>query len=229
MSEETTVYVVDGDQAARESIAAIAKSKGVRVREFESGEALLTELSAGGLACLIVDADLPGVSGLDLQQQLQEAGQSPPAVMVGNHGDVRAAVRAMQQGAVTFLQKPCRQDELSAAIDAGLDKASQQHEAKRQKEDLRNRFEQLTLSEREVLSRVLEGQPNRRIATEMDIGLRTVELRRSNIMRKTGASNLSELVRLAIEVDFPNGLAAPAANEPGKSNGEPVAGDLLKD
>jgi len=222
MSEETTIYVVDSDQAARESIAAIARSKGVRVREFESGEALLTELPAGSPACLIVDADLPGLSGLDLQLQLQEAGQSPPAVMVSNQGDVRAVVKAMQQGAVTFLQKPCAQNELSDAIDAALDRASQQQETKRQKQELRHRFEQLTLSEREVLSRVLEGQPNRRIANEMDIGLRTVELRRSNIMRKTGASNLSELVRLAIEVDFPNGLAAPTS-EAGKSNGEPVA------
>jgi two-component system, LuxR family, response regulator FixJ len=223
MREETTVYVVDSDQAARESISAIARSKGVRVREFESGEALLTELPAGNPACLIVDADLPGVSGLDLQRQLQQSGQSPPAVMVSNQGDVRTAVKAMQQGAVTFLQKPCAGEELSAAIDAALDKANQQQETKRHKQELRDRFEQLTLSEREVLSRVLEGQPNRRIANEMDIGLRTVELRRSNIMRKTGASNLTELVRLAIEVDFPNGLTAPTASEAGKSNGEPVA------
>jgi FixJ family two-component response regulator len=223
MSEETTVYVVDSDQVARESIAAIAKSKGLRVRELESGQALLTELSAGGLACLIVDADLPGVSGLDLQKQLQEAGHSLPAVMVGNHGDVRTAVRAMQQGAVTFLQKPCGQDELSAAIDTALDKVYRQQEVKRQSQELQSRFEQLTLSEREVLSRVIEGQANRKIATEMDIGLRTVELRRSNIMRKTGASNLSELIRLAIEVNFPNGLSTPPATEPAKSNGEPVA------
>lgn len=225
MGEETTVYVVDSDQAARESMAAVARSKGVRVREFESGEALLTELPADNLACLIVDADLPGVSGLDLHKQLQEAGQSPPAVMVSSHGDVRAAVRAMQQGAVTFLQKPCGQDELSAAIDMALDRVYRQQETKRQAQDLRNRFEQLTPSEREVLSRVIEGQANRKIASELDIGLRTVELRRSNIMRKTGAGNLSELIRLAIEVDFPNGLTTPPTAEPGKSNGESVAGE----
>jgi FixJ family two-component response regulator len=224
MSEETTVYVVDSDQAARESMAAIAGSKGVQVREFGSGEKLLAEWSAGGLACLIVDADLPGLSGLDLQQQLQEAGQLPPAVVVSERGDVRAAVRAMQQGAITFLQKPCDPAELSAAIDAALQRATLQEDARRHQAELRNRFEQLTRSEREVLSRVMEGQANRRMANDLDLGLRTVELRRSNIMRKTGASNLSELIRLAIEAGFPDSLTPlPPVVEANKSSGEPIA------
>ena len=226
MSEETTVFVVDSDQAARQSIAAVAKAKGVRVKELESGEALLAEMSSNGRLCLIVDVDLPDVSGLDLQPQLQQAGKSLPIVMVGQP-DVRVAVRAMQQGAITYLPKPCSQDEVTAAIDAALEQARQHEAQRRQQEELRNRFEQLTASEREVLTRVIEGQPNRRIAGEMDIGLRTVELRRSNIMRKTGANNLSELIRLAIQVDFPNGLAAPVS-EGAKSNGEPVEEQPLR-
>lgn len=220
MSEETTIYVVDSDQTARQSMAALARSKGAQVRELESGEALLAELPADGRLCLIVEVDLPGVTGLELQPQLQQAGKCLPVVMVGRP-DVRVAVCAMQQGAVTYLEKPCSHEELTAAIDIALDRANQQHAEKRQKEDLVNRFEQLTASERKVLSRVIDGQPNRRIASEMDLGLRTVELRRSNIMRKTGASNLCDLIRLAIEVNFPNGLAG-FESEPVKSNGEPV-------
>jgi two-component system, LuxR family, response regulator FixJ len=221
MSEDATVYVIDNDQAARESVAAIVRSKGVQVRELESGEALLAELPTDGHLCLIVDVDLPGLSGLELQPRLQQAGKSLPVVMVGRP-DVAVAVKAMQQGAVTYLQKPCSREELTAAIEVALERASRQQAERRQKEDLRNRFEQLTASERQVLTRVIEGQPNRQIADEMDIGLRTVELRRSNIMRKTGASNLCELIRLSIEVGFPNGLAT-VASEAGKSNGEPVA------
>jgi two-component system response regulator FixJ len=216
MSEETTVYVVDSDPADRISIAAVAKSKGVTVREFESSEAFLAELSAAKRACVILDADQ------DFQLRLQQSGSSPPVVMVGP-GDVRAAVRAMQQGAVSYLAKPVDPDELSAAIDIALQRAGKQA-LNHAKQDLRTRFEQLTASEREVLSRVIDGQPNRRIAGDLDLGLRTVELRRSNIMRKTGAANLSELIRLAIEVDFPNGLASPAvAREVDKTPGEPNA------
>jgi two-component system response regulator FixJ len=212
MNQDTTVYVVDGDDAARMSMAAIARSKGLQVRELKSGEALLAQLPADGRLCLIVDVDLPGLSGLELQPQLQQGGEALPLVMVGQP-DVRVAVRAMQQGAVTYLPKPCSQEELTVAIDAALERASQHQAERQQKEDLRGRFEQLTSSEREVLARVMEGQPNRQMAGEMDIGLRTVELRRSNIMRKTGASNLSELIRLAIEVNFPNGLAALPGEE----------------
>lgn len=215
MSEETTVYVVDSDRAERESIAAIARSKGVTVREFESNEAFLAEVSPAKRACVILDADQ------DVQMQLDQTGASPPVVMVGR-GDVRAAVRAMQQGAVSYLAKPVDRDELNAALDIALQRAGQQ-QLNHGRQDLRTRFEQLTASEREVLSRVIDGQPNRRIAGDLDMGLRTVELRRSNIMRKTGAANLSELIRLAIEVDFPKGLALPAAREVDKTPGEPNA------
>lgn len=225
MNQETTIYVVDGDQSARESMALVARSKGLQVRECESAEALLSAFQAGNQACLIVEAQLPGISGLELQQRLNGAGKLAPIVMVGANPDVRTAVRAMQQGAVTFLPKPCSTEELSAAIDTALERSSQHQSALQQMQGLRERFGQLSASEREVLSRVIEGQSNKRISTEMDLGLRTVELRRSNIMRKTGASNLSELIRLAIEVGFPGEVPAPAAEDrAGQSSEYPPAG-----
>jgi FixJ family two-component response regulator len=193
-------------------MAEIARSKGLEVREYESAEQVFGELpSANGCACLVADG-VQNASGLELLRRLRGAGRLTPTVIVGPD-EARPAVRAMQHGAVTYLPKPCDSQELSAAIDAALEQASQQHHVTRQKEELRQRFEQLTASEREVLARVMEGQPNRQIANEMDIGLRTVELRRSNIMRKTGANNLLELTRLTIEVNFPQGLATPTVKD----------------
>src|SRR5262245_57896237 len=137
MSMDATGYVIDNDRAARESLAAIVRSKGVQVRELESGEALLAELPTDGHLCLIVDVDLPGLSGLELQPRLQPGGKPLPLAMVGGP-DVRVAVQAMQQGAITYLQKPCSREELTAAIDVALERASTLHAERRQKEELRN-------------------------------------------------------------------------------------------
>src|SRR5436190_18468146 len=145
MSEESTVYIVDADSLARRSMAEIARSKGLEVREYDSAERLSGELpSIPGRACLIADAVL-AEPGLQLQH-LHKNGKSLPTVAVGPH-DVRIAVRSMQQGAVTFLSKPCDPQELSAAIDAALERASQQQQAGQIKADLRQLFEQLTASE----------------------------------------------------------------------------------
>lgn len=203
MSAEATVFLVDDDAAVRESMAAIARSKGLKVLEFESAEAFLSYRNAER-GCLLVDLRLPGMSGLELQQKLQEAGRAVPTVFISAYGDVPTAVRAMQQGAVTFLEKPCDSADLWAGMELALKQGSLRQLSSESQEALRERFAQLTESEREVLARVVEGQPNKRIAAELDIGLRTVELRRSNIMRKTGANSFSELIRLAIEADFPN-------------------------
>jgi len=210
MSEEATIYVVDADPAAREAMAAMVRSKGLQVHECESAEAFLNEFRPNGKTCLVTEVHLPDMSGLELQQRLKIAGKQAPVVMVSDRGDIRTAVLAMKQGAVSFLEKPCNSDELSAAIDEALEQSAQQHQRTEQNQALRDRFAQLTPSEREVLSRVIEGQPNRRIAKDLDIGLRTVELRRSHIMRKTGANSLSELIRLAIDVNFPEDLPTPA-------------------
>ena len=203
MSAEATVFLVDDDAAVRESIAALARSKGLKVLEYESAEAFLANRNAGR-GCLLVELRLPGMSGLELQQKLQEAGRAVPTVFISAFGDVPTAVRAMQQGAVTFLEKSCDPADLWAGIELALKQGNRRQSSSESQEALRERFAQLTESEREVLARVVEGQPNKRIAAELDIGLRTVELRRSNIMRKTGANSFSELIRLAIEVDFPN-------------------------
>lgn len=215
MTAEATVYVVDDNPAERESLAAISRDQGWQVRECDSAETFLAEFRDDTATCVVLEAQLPDMSGLELQQRLRVAGKSSPVVMVSGRGDIRTAVQAMQQGAVTFLEKPCSSDELCSAIEIALEQAERQQQAAQRRLALRDRFARLTASEREVLERVLEGQPNRQIAQEMDLGLRTVELRRSHIMKKTGTTNLSELIRLATEIHFPHDLPSVA---PGKND-----------
>jgi two-component system response regulator FixJ len=169
-----------------------------------------------GLQVLVLELRLPGISGLELLQQLQAANGAIPIVMMSALGDIPTAVKAMQAGAVTFLPKPLGPDDLWTAVELALQRARVQHSAAQAKQQVKDRFASLSASERQVLIRVMEGQPNKRIATEMDMGLRTVELRRSHITRKTGAASLTELIRLALEIDFPNDLppAAPGGDKP---------------
>lgn len=213
MSNDATVFIVDDDPAARESVAAVVESRGLSVRQFDSAEAFLESFDGQRRACVLIDVRMNGMSGLDLQEQLVKAGRQIPTIILTGYGDVAMAVKAMQGGAVTFLEKPCPQDELWTSIEQALNLAEKLEDSKQRKTQLRERFARLTASEREVLKRVIEGQPNKRIAADLDIGLRTVELRRSYIMKKTEASSLSELIRMAVEANFPHDLPPPPDRE----------------
>jgi two-component system response regulator FixJ len=192
------VYVVDDDPAARESVLALVKTKGVPAVGYSSAEEFLAAYAPDMTGALVLDVRMPGISGLELQQQLRSAGSPLCVMIITGYGDVRTAVRAMQSGAYTFLEKPCQDQELWATIQEALERGQKQSEQKVEQEELARRAATLTTSEREVLLRVLEGMPNKQIAQELDIGLRTVELRRSEIMSKFQANSLPELVRMAI-------------------------------
>lgn len=198
MASQPTVYVVDDDPAARESVLALVKTKGVPAVGYSSAEEFLGAYSPDMTGALVLDVRMPGISGLELQQQLRSAGSPLCVMIITGYGDVRTAVRAMQSGAYTFLEKPCQDQELWATIQEALERGQKQSEQKVEQEELARRASTLTTSEREVLLRVLEGMPNKQIAQELDIGLRTVELRRSEIMSKFQANSLPELVRMAI-------------------------------
>lgn len=198
MNSQPTVYVVDDDPAARESVLALVKTKGVQAVGYSSAEEFLAAYSPEMTGALVLDVRMPGISGLELQQQLRSAGSPLCVMIITGYGDVRTAVRAMQSGAYTFLEKPCQDQELWATIQEALERGQKQSEQKVEQEELARRAATLSTSEREVLLRVLEGMPNKQIAQELDIGLRTVELRRSEIMSKFQAGSLPELVRMAI-------------------------------
>ncbi len=202
MDANATVFVVDDDAAARESVVALVSLKGIPAKGFASAEEFLNQFDHSQTGCLVVDVRMSGMSGLQLLQQLQARGSTLPAIVITGYADVPMAVKAMQSGAMTFLEKPCQEQELWQAIQQALDKEQSLQALRKQTGEIQSRLATLTEDEVAVLSKLLEGLPNKRIAVDLDIGLRTVELRRSNIMKKMGAASLPELVRMAILIGF---------------------------
>jgi len=197
MDETKTVYVVDEDAAAREGALALARSKGLQAKGFSSADDFLAEYRPMTQGCVIIDIRMGGMAGLDLLEQLKSPAGSLPIIATTNDG-VALAVKAMQAGAVTFLEKPWNEHQLSAAIDQALDLEQTQYVRRRQLLETQERLASLTEDELEIFRRLLAGHANKRIAADLDIGLRTVELRRANIMKKMQATSLPDLVRLAI-------------------------------
>lgn len=208
---EQTVFVVDDDAGVRESVVEMVGVKGLATRSFESAEAFLAAYSPDWSGCLVTDVKMEGMTGLQLQQRLNELGCTLPIIIITGYADVPMAVRAMQAGAVTFLEKPAKDQELWKAIEQALNLGQSQQAARQQKSEIEARLATLTEDETLVLRKLLEGLPNKRIAADLDIGLRTVELRRSNIMRKMNAGSLPELVRLAIAADFLKAVETPSS------------------
>jgi two-component system, LuxR family, response regulator FixJ len=209
MNSNSTVFVVDDDAGARESVVALVGLKGLRAQGFASAEEFLAQYDPSQNGCVVIDVRMAGMSGLELLGTLKARKSSLPVVVITGYADVPMAVRAMQEGAVTFLEKPCGEQELWQAISQALEIEKNQHAQRKQRAETEARLAALTEDELEVLRRLLAGHANKRIASDLDIGLRTVELRRSNIMKKMQATSLPDLVRMAILIDFlkPDGPA----------------------
>ena len=202
MNSDATVFVVDDDRAARESVVALVTLKGLTAKGFSSADEFLSQYDPTQKGCLVVDVRMAGPSGLDLLRQLNVRKSSLPVVVVTSHADVAMAVRAMQAGATTFLEKPCQEEELWLAIEHALEIEQTQFARRKERVEIEGRLATLTEDEREVFRRLLQGHANKRIAADLDIGLRTVELRRSNIMKKMQAASLPDLVRMAILIEL---------------------------
>jgi two-component system response regulator FixJ len=202
MDSESTVFVIDDDAAARQSVVALVTLKGLKARGFGSAEDFLTQYDARRTGVVVADVRMAGMSGLDLLQELHSRKSMLPVVMITGYGDVPMAVRAMQAGAVTFLEKPCQEQELWRGIRLALDREQDQTAQRALVADVQGRLETLSPDEQEVLRRLLEGQPNKRMASDLKVGLRTIEMRRAKVMRKMRVESLPELVRLAIVAGF---------------------------
>jgi len=207
MDSEPTVFVVDDDPIARNSIAALIRSKGIQAETYESAESFLGRFDQSSAGCLVVDVRMSGMSGLELQEQLADHRIHLPVIIITGYANVPMAVRAMRGGAVTFLEKPCHEQDLWNAIETALEKDAGQRDMLRQQEEIRNRLATLTEGELAVMEKVIEGKPNKVVASELDIGLRTVELRRATILKKMEAGSLAELVQMAAAIEFTS--AAP--------------------
>jgi FixJ family two-component response regulator len=200
---QSTVFVVDDDAAVREALRDLIDSVGLRVELFGSAGEFLQRKLPHLPSCLILDVRLPGKSGFDLQRELAEANIGIPIIFITGHGDIPMSVRAMKAGAVEFLAKPFRDQDLLDVIQLALerDRATRQREA--EIATLRDRFESLTPREREVLPWVVSGLLNKQIADAIGTSEATVKVHRSQLMRKMGAKSLADLVRMADKMGVP--------------------------
>jgi FixJ family two-component response regulator len=216
MENEPTVFVVDDDPAARGSVAALVASHGLKVESFGSAEEFLAARDPAQRGCLIADVRMAGMSGLELQERLAGRGDPLPVIIITGFADIPMAVRAMQAGAVTFLEKPCADQELWQSILAALDSEEQAELSRQQRANVIARHESLTPAEVDVLERILAGKPNKQMAAELGVGLRTVELRRATLMKKMRAESLPELVRLVLIAKGEWPEAQPPDTSPGE-------------
>jgi FixJ family two-component response regulator len=197
------VFVVDDDSSIREAIESLVKLAGLRVETFGTAQEFLRSERLDLPGCVVLDVELPGLSGLDLQRELAAHGIKLPIIFVTGYGDIPMSVSAMKAGALEFLTKPFRDQDLLDAIQQALerDRAARQHS--REIAELRERFDGLTSREREVMSLVVAGWLNKQIGFELKISEITVKIHRGRVMNKTGAQSLAELVRMTEKLELP--------------------------
>lgn len=201
MSKQPTVFIVDDDQASRESVRALVASMNVQAQLFASAEEFLDAYDPATPGCLVTDLRMLGMSGVELLEQLRARGLQLPAIVMSAFADVPVAVRSMQLGALTLLEKPCRNTELWDAIRKALELDTQRRATEQRQRAIRERLESLSPQERDVLDMIMQGVPNKAIANRLEVSLRTVEARRKNVFQKTGTRTVAELVRLINELE----------------------------
>ncbi len=198
-----TVIVVDDDDAVRNSLRLLLKSAGIHAEVAESAREYLGRFDANQGGCLLLDVRMPGMSGLELQQELNMRGATIPVIFITGNGDIPMAVEAMQHGAFDFLQKPFRDQDLLDRVQRALARDTENRTRLRHTDRIRERLASLSPREREVLELVTQGKANKLVASDLGVSQRTVEIHRAHVMQKMEASSLAELVRMMMTVAPP--------------------------
>jgi len=193
---DQTIFLIEDEPVARQTVSQLLKSKGLSVEAYNSAESFLESYDRERRGCVVTDLRLSGMSGLELLEQLAKQKSDLPVVILTGYGNVPVAVQAMQQGAFSVLEKDCSRQELWQNVEAALACERTRRKYRHQRAEVDARLSTLSCDELEVLKHLIEGAPNKLIASQLDIGLRTVELRRAKILKKMGVANVVELARL---------------------------------
>ena len=199
---DTIVHVIDDDEAMRDSLSFLLDTAGIRARTYESAVAFLHQADSLEPGCVVTDVRMPEMNGLELVRKLKERGAPHPVIVITGHGDVPLAVEAMKAGVIDFLEKPFDDEALLQAVRSALDVQAREDQQQTEKHRFEEMLATLSPREQEVLRGVIAGKANKIIAYELGISPRTVEVYRANVMTKTGAAGLSELVRMALLAGF---------------------------
>ncbi|MEW8524381.1 MAG: response regulator transcription factor [Candidatus Thiodiazotropha endolucinida] len=202
MTKPPTVFVVDDDQAMRNSLKWLIESVSMQVETFESADAFIKSYYPGRSGCLLLDVRMPGMSGLELQEYLRANQIAIPVIIITGHGDVPMAVRAMKSGAVDFIEKPFNDELLLESIRYALALDVKQRDMQKQRAEIATRLARLTPREHEVMVMVTNGKANKEIASSLGVSAKTVEAHRARVMEKMQANSLAELVRMAISANL---------------------------
>jgi FixJ family two-component response regulator len=201
---EAVIAIVDDDPSVQRGLERLIRSAGWRAETFASAQEFLARSRAESPNCVLLDLQLPGLSGLDLQKRMAEVGLEIPIVFLTGHGDIPASVQAMKAGAVQFLTKPVDEKELLQAIKEAVERDRRARQQHVETSELRGRYESLTAREQEVMQQVISGMLNKQIAAELNITEDTVKFHRGHIMRKMRADSLADLVRMAKDLAIPS-------------------------
>lgn len=199
-NDQPIVFVIDDEEQVRKSLALLLRSVGIAVETFGTADAFLQDWNPDRSGCVVLDIRLPGMSGLELQEHLSAQDAMVPIIFITGHGDVSSAVRAMRQGAFHFLEKPFSDQELLDNIHRALEQDQRNRSAGEKRAAVQARLDLLTPREREVMDLVLRGKTNKLIALELGISERTIEIHRSRMMFKMGASSLAQLVKMGFRI-----------------------------
>jgi two-component system response regulator TtrR len=200
MMSEPIIYVVDDDEAMRDSMTWLLEGEGYRVACFESAEAFLKARNDAMRGCIVLDVRMPEMSGLELHEKLDTLGSQLPIIFITGHGDVPMAVAALQRGACDFIEKPFHNEDLLSRVTRALELDSQLAARQKRTSAISHRLAQLTQREREVMQLVVTGKLNKQVADQLDISMKTVEAHRARVMEKMGVRTLAELVKAVMSV-----------------------------